>query len=52
MLTAKSSEYDIVNGLDCGADDYITKPFSNRILIARIKAQLRKANSGKLIVYK
>ena len=31
MLTAKSSEYDIVNGLDCGADDYITKPFSNRI---------------------
>lgn len=52
MLTAKSSEYDIVNGLDCGADDYITKPFGNRILIARIKAQLRKANSGKLIVYK
>lgn len=52
MLTAKSSEYDIVSGLECGADDYITKPFSNKILLARIKAQLRKVNPGKTIVYK
>ena len=52
MLTAKSSEYDIVNGLECGADDYITKPFSNKILIARIKAQLRKIHREKIIVYK
>ena len=52
MLTAKSGEYDIVNGLECGADDYITKPFSNKILIARIRAQLRKTNRGKTIVYK
>lgn len=52
MLTAKSSEHDIVNGLECGADDYVTKPFSNKILIARIKAQLRKAVREKNIVYK
>lgn len=41
MLTAKSSERNIVEGLEIGANDYITKPFSNKILLARIKAQLR-----------
>jgi two-component system alkaline phosphatase synthesis response regulator PhoP len=37
MLTAKSTEYDKVVGLDCGADDYITKPFGIMELIARVK---------------
>lgn len=43
MLTAKSEEIDKVLGLELGADDYITKPFSNRELLARIKAQLRRS---------
>ncbi len=42
MLTAKSEEDDIVSGLSCGADDYVTKPFSPRVLIARIQAALRR----------
>lgn len=42
MLTAKSEESDIVVGLELGASDYIVKPFSRNILIARIRAQLRK----------
>jgi two-component system alkaline phosphatase synthesis response regulator PhoP len=43
MLTAKGEEEDIVAGLDCGADDYITKPFSPKVLIARIKAVVKRA---------
>lgn len=43
MLTAKTQERDKVAGLDIGADDYITKPFSPRELVARIKAVLRRA---------
>lgn len=42
MLTAKSEENDITAGLDLGADDYITKPFSPKILISRVKAALRR----------
>ena len=43
MLTAKDSEVDIVVGLELGADDYITKPYSSRELLARIQAVLRRA---------
>lgn len=42
MLTAKDSEYDIVTGLDSGADDYVTKPFGMMALVSRIKAVLRR----------
>lgn len=45
MLSAKDSELDKVIGLEIGADDYVTKPFSNRELLARIKAQLRRTES-------
>ncbi|EDX88486.1 phosphate regulon transcriptional regulatory protein PhoB [Alcanivorax sp. VBW004] len=45
MLTAKSEEDNKIQGLDVGADDYITKPFSTRELISRIKAVLRRASS-------
>ena len=41
MLTARTAEEDVVRGLELGADDYITKPFSNAILVARVKAALR-----------
>ena len=43
MLTAKDSEVDIVVGLELGADDYVTKPFSPRELVARVRAVLRRA---------
>jgi two-component system phosphate regulon response regulator PhoB len=47
MLTAKGSEADIVTGLELGADDYMTKPFSPRVLLARIKAVIRRSIEEK-----
>ena len=49
MLTAKEEEVDKVLGLELGADDYITKPFSMRELVARIKANLRRVDFSNLI---
>lgn len=54
MLTAKGTEYDQVIGLDCGADDYVTKPFGMMALMARIKAVLRrseKADGEKILQF-
>ncbi len=47
MVTAKSSEADIVTGLELGADDYITKPFSTKVLIARVAATIRSNQLGR-----
>jgi two-component system phosphate regulon response regulator PhoB len=47
MLTAKSEEGDMIAGLDCGADDYVAKPFSPRVLNARIKAILRRKEAER-----
>lgn len=44
MLTARDSAYDKVHGLDCGADDYVVKPFDPEVLHARIRALLRRAS--------
>lgn len=49
MLTAKDSEADKVTGLELGADDYITKPFSMRELIARVRAHLRRASKSGVL---
>ncbi len=43
MLTAKGEETDIVAGLELGADDYVTKPFSGKVLVARVRRLLRRA---------
>ena len=64
MLTAKNVEYDMIHGLDLGADDYITKPFSLKNLSARVQAVLRRStedlvplarqfswNQGDLVIY-
>jgi len=51
MLTAKGQEEDIVRGLELGADDYITKPFSIRELMARVQAFLRRHRGGESPVY-
>jgi len=54
MLTAKGEEADIVTGLEIGADDYIAKPFSPRVLVARVRAVLRrkKKNQDKSSILK
>ncbi len=52
MVTAKGEEEDKVRGLDCGADDYVTKPFSNNELMARVRAAIRRSKphrSGETI---
>ncbi|MEE1741395.1 response regulator transcription factor [Streptomyces sp. BE147] len=46
MLTAKDGEYDEAEGLDTGADDYLTKPFSYVVLVARVRALLRRRGTG------
>jgi len=46
MLTAKDGEYDQAEGLDAGADDYLTKPFSFVVLMARLRALLRRGSAG------
>lgn len=50
MLTAKSGEYDEAEGLDAGADDYLTKPFSFVVLAARIRAMLRRSSPRQAAV--
>jgi len=47
MLTAKVTEEDVLHGLEIGADDYVTKPFSPRQLMARVKAHLRRSDDEK-----
>jgi two-component system KDP operon response regulator KdpE len=50
MLTGKrNAENDIVRGLECGADEYLTKPVGNRELLARVRAALRRANKSSLV---
>jgi two-component system, OmpR family, response regulator len=51
MLTAKDGEYDEAEALDTGADDYLTKPFSYVVLVARMRALLRRAGRGPIVTY-
>lgn len=46
MITAKGEESDVVEGLEAGADDYLVKPFSHKILLARVRAVLRRKQEG------
>ena len=48
MITAKGEDVDIIIGLECGADDYVIKPFSARVLVARIRTILRKRNAARM----
>jgi len=49
MLTARGEESDVVSGLEIGADDYITKPFSHKVLAARVRTVLRRAADAKAL---
>src|SRR5688572_8112419 len=51
ILTAKASESDKISGLELGADDYITKPFSVKELLARVRAVLRRTNENQIQRY-
>ncbi len=51
MVTAKESDIDKITGLDLGADDYVTKPFSVKVLMARVKANIRRT-SGEIVEVK
>ncbi|MFI5047223.1 MAG: response regulator [Acidimicrobiia bacterium] len=51
MLTAKDGEYDQAEALDTGADDYLTKPFSFVVLLARLRALLRRSGHSESLVY-
>ena len=48
MLTAKAEEIDQISGLQSGADDYVTKPFSVKVLMARVEAMLRRSRGGTI----
>jgi two-component system, OmpR family, response regulator len=50
MLSAKDGDYDQADGLDCGADDYLTKPFSYVVLVARLRALLRRRATSRPVV--
>ena len=50
MLTAKDGEYDQAEALDTGADDYLTKPFSFVVLLARIRALLRRSGRSERVI--
>ncbi|MFL3051424.1 MAG: response regulator [Candidatus Neomarinimicrobiota bacterium] len=47
MVTARGEEFDVVKGLEYGADDYVTKPFSPKVLMARVKSVLRRRSIGE-----
>ena len=48
MITARTQNEDIVRGLECGADDYVTKPFDRRVLLARIQAVMRRSPAARV----
>jgi two-component system response regulator MprA len=51
LLTARDAPEEVVRGLDAGADDYLTKPFSFEVLLARIRARTREASPGEVLRY-